>query len=96
MTERAYLNTESGEPKQDTLKVSKFKMAMRAMRHRNYRLFFAGQLISLIGTWMQMVAQPWLVYRLTGSSLLLGTVGFCIPDTGVPSGASGRDGGGPV
>jgi len=55
---------------------SKFKMALRALRHRNYRLFFFGQLISLIGTWMQMVAQPWLVYRLTGSSLLLGTVGF--------------------
>jgi MFS family permease len=51
-------------------------MALRALRHRNYRLFFAGQLISLIGTWMQMTAQPWLVYRLTGSSLLLGTVGF--------------------
>jgi MFS family permease len=55
---------------------SKFRMALRALRHRNYRLFFIGQLISLIGTWMQMVAQSWLVYRLTGSSLLLGTVGF--------------------
>ncbi len=55
---------------------SKFKVALRALRSRNYRLFFIGQLISLIGTWMQMVAQPWLVYRLTGSSLLLGTVGF--------------------
>jgi MFS family permease len=49
---------------------------MRALRYRNYRLFFAGQLISLIGTWMQMVAQSWLVYRLTGSSFLLGSVGF--------------------
>ena len=46
------------------------------MRHRNFQLFFAGQLISLIGTWMQSVAQAWLVYRLTGSSLLLGSVGF--------------------
>ncbi len=46
------------------------------MRHRNFQLFFSGQLISLIGTWMQTVAQSWLVYRLTGSSLLLGTVGF--------------------
>jgi MFS family permease len=55
---------------------SKYQMAMRALRSRNYRLFFIGQLISLVGTWMQMVAQPWLVYRLTGSSLLLGTVGF--------------------
>src|SRR5437588_3204390 len=48
----------------------------RALRHRNFQLFFAGQLISLIGTWMQTVAQSWLVYRLTGSALLLGTVGF--------------------
>lgn len=49
---------------------------VRALRHRNYRLFFAGQGVSLIGTWMQSVAQAWLVYRLTGSTLLLGTVGF--------------------
>lgn len=49
---------------------------LRAMRHRNFQLFFSGQLISLIGTWMQSVAQSWLVYRLTGSALLLGTVGF--------------------
>jgi MFS family permease len=48
----------------------------RALRHRNYRLFFVGQLISLVGTWMQSVAQSWLVYRLTGSAVLLGTVGF--------------------
>ncbi len=48
----------------------------RALRHRNYRLFFSGQMISLIGTWMQSVAQSWLVYRLTGSSVLLGLVGF--------------------
>jgi len=46
------------------------------MRHRNFQLFFGGQLISLIGTWMQNVAQAWLVYRLTGSSLLLGSVTF--------------------
>ena len=45
-------------------------------RHRNFQLFFGGQLISLIGTWMQNVAQAWLVYRLTGSALLLGSVGF--------------------
>lgn len=56
--------------------LSKFKLTLRALRHRNYRLFFAGQLISLIGTWMQNVAQSWLVYRLTGSSFLLGSVGF--------------------
>ncbi len=50
--------------------------AFRALRHRNFRLFFIGQLISLIGTWMQSVAQAWLVYRLTGSAVLLGTVAF--------------------
>jgi MFS family permease len=49
---------------------------LRALRHRNYRLFISGQLISLIGTWMQSVAESWLVYRLTGSALLLGVVGF--------------------
>jgi MFS family permease len=55
---------------------SRVVAAVRALRHRNFQLFFAGQLISLIGTWMQTVAQSWLVYRLTGSTLLLGTVGF--------------------
>ena len=50
--------------------------AVRALRHRNYQLFFSGQFISLIGTWMQNLAQSWLVYRLTGSPLLLGLVGF--------------------
>ncbi len=49
---------------------------MRALRHRNFQLFFGGQLISLIGTWMQSVAQAWLVYSLTKSPLLLGSVGF--------------------
>ena len=48
----------------------------RALRHRNFRLFFAGQTISLIGTWMTRIATAWLVYRLTGSALLLGTVSF--------------------
>jgi MFS family permease len=47
-----------------------------ALRHRNYRLFFTGQLISLIGTWMQNIAQPWLVYQLTGSPFYLGVVSF--------------------
>ncbi len=48
----------------------------RALQSRNFRLFFAGQSISLIGTWMQQVAMSWLVYRLTGSAFLLGVVGF--------------------
>jgi MFS family permease len=46
------------------------------LRHRNFRLFFSGQSISLIGTWMTRIATSWLVYRLTGSALLLGLVGF--------------------
>ena len=53
-----------------------FPSALRALRSRNYRLFVAGQLVSLIGTWMQMVAQSWLIYRLTRSAALLGVVGF--------------------
>jgi MFS family permease len=55
---------------------STWRETFRALRHRNYQLFFAGQLISLIGTWMDQVAESWLVYRLTGSALLLGTVAF--------------------
>jgi len=54
----------------------KFRRVFRTLRYRNYRLFFSGQLISLIGTWMQQVALTWLVYRLTHSPLLLGVVGF--------------------
>lgn len=49
----------------------------RALQHRNFRLFFGGQSISLVGTWITRVATSWLVYRLTGSELLLGVVGFC-------------------
>lgn len=49
---------------------------LRALDHRNYRLFFSGQSISLIGTWMTRIATSWLVYRLTNSALLLGVVGF--------------------
>ena len=47
-----------------------------ALRHRNYRLFFFGQGASMIGTWMQMVAMSWLIYRLTGSVSMLGVIGF--------------------
>jgi MFS family permease len=52
------------------------KFILRALRSRNYRLFFAGQGISLIGSWMQIVAMSWLVYRLTNSAFLLGVIGF--------------------
>jgi MFS family permease len=55
---------------------SRWSVMFRALQHRNFQLFFGGQLISLIGTWMDNVAEAWLVYRLTGSSLLLGTVAF--------------------
>jgi len=55
---------------------SRWITALRALRHRNFQLFFSGQLISLIGTWMQSVAQAWLVYSMTKSALLLGSVGF--------------------
>jgi MFS family permease len=50
---------------------------LRVLRHRNYRLFFAGQLVSLMGTWMQSVAQSWLVYTMTHSPFLLGLTSFC-------------------
>ena len=55
---------------------SKFKTIFRSLQYRNYRLFFSGQSISLIGTWMQRIAMPWLVYHLTGSAFLLGLVSF--------------------
>lgn len=50
--------------------------AFRALKMRNYRLFFSGQVLSLIGSWMETVAMSWLIYRITGSELLLGTVAF--------------------
>ncbi len=53
-----------------------FRLLFRSLRHRNYRLFFMGQSISLIGTWMQMTAVAWLVWRLSHSAFLLGFVGF--------------------
>jgi MFS family permease len=55
---------------------SRLKIVFRSLHYRNYRLFFSGQSISLIGTWMQRIAMPWLVYNMTGSALLLGIVSF--------------------
>ena len=49
---------------------------LRALAYRNYRLFFGGQVVSLVGTWITTTATNWLVYRLTGSAVLLGTVAF--------------------
>ena len=63
----------------ETIKQKKeapLKSIARSLRHRNFRLFFSGQTISLVGTWMQRIALGWLVYRLTNSAFLLGLVGF--------------------
>jgi MFS family permease len=57
-------------------RASGFRQSLRALEHKNFRLFFGGQSISLIGTWMQRIAMGWLVYRLTNSPFLLGVVGF--------------------
>jgi len=65
-----------GPPAADLANRSRFKDMVRSLKHRNFQLFFSGQLISLIGTWMDTIAEAWLVYRLTGSSLLLGAVSF--------------------
>lgn len=54
----------------------KIKTIFRSLKYRNYRLFFSGQSISLVGTWMQRLAMPWLVYHLTGSAFMLGLVSF--------------------
>jgi MFS family permease len=54
----------------------RLKLIVRALSHRNYRLFFGGQSISLIGTWLTQIATSWLVYRLSNSALLLGVIGF--------------------
>jgi MFS family permease len=55
---------------------TRIKLIFRSLQYRNYRLFFGGQSISLIGTWMQRIAMPWLVYHITGSVFLLGVVSF--------------------
>jgi MFS family permease len=56
--------------------ITGFKFTFRALKYRNYRLFFTGQSVSLIGMWIQNVAMGWLIYRLTSSATLLGVVGF--------------------
>jgi MFS family permease len=65
---------ESGKPRVDDPRG--LKLIFRALAHKNYRLFFGGQSISLIGTWMQQIAINWLIFRLTHSAFLLGVVGF--------------------
>jgi MFS family permease len=64
----------TGEPRRVVTGTLPWRQTFAALKHRNFRLFFAGQMISLIGTWMQNTAQSWLVYQLTGSKLLLGIV----------------------
>ena len=64
----------TGQPRRVVLGHLLLRNTFASLRHRNFRLFFAGQLISLIGTWMQNTAQGWLVYQLTGSKLMLGIV----------------------
>jgi MFS family permease len=64
----------TGQPRRVVLKQLSWRNTFASLRHRNFRLFFGGQLISLIGTWMQNTAQGWLVYDLTGSKILLGVV----------------------
>ena len=58
------------------INITQMKFALRALQHRNYRLFVVGQGISLIGSWMQVIAVGWMTYRLTNSAFLLGLVGF--------------------
>ncbi len=66
----------SSSDKKETSLLDPISHVWRALRHRNFKLFFAGQSISVIGTWMTRVATSWLVYRLTHSALLLGIVSF--------------------
>ncbi len=70
------LNSTERRRSADNRNVTNWAFAVRALRSRNYRLFFGGQSVSLIGTWMTRIATSWLVYRLTGSAALLGIVGF--------------------
>src|SRR5664279_426898 len=64
----------TGQPRRGVTGALPWRQTFAALKHRNFRLFFFGQLISLTGTWMQSTAQSWLVYQLTGSKLLLGVV----------------------
>ncbi len=68
---------------QATARTGGVAQTLRALRSRNFRLFFAGQTVSLIGTWIQQIAMSWLVYRLTKSAFMLGMVGFVATAPGV-------------
>src|SRR5579863_2018503 len=73
---RSPLAGTSATPGPSSQRTGGWRFALRALRRRNYRLFFSGQSVSLVGTWMTRVAMSWLVYRLTHSAFLLGLVGF--------------------
>jgi len=77
-TETARIPEElSGRQRRTPVGKISLRDTFRALRHRNYRLFFYGQLVSLIGNWMEQTAMSWLVYQITGSKLLLGVVAAC-------------------
>ena len=63
-----------GQPRRVPTQQVSWRNTFRALRHRNYRLYFSGQLVSLIGTWMDQTAMSWLVYDLTGSKIWLGAI----------------------
>src|SRR5215813_11568241 len=69
--------TQTGQRTLEAAPADQLGHTFRALRHRNFRLFLVGQIVSLVGTFMQNVAQSWLVYRLTHSEMLLGTAWFC-------------------
>ena len=64
----------TGQPRRVVVGGVSWRDTFAALKHRNFRLFFVGQLVSLIGTWIQNTAQSWLVYQLTGSKVMLGIV----------------------
>ena len=81
MKESTALETSlAAEPGREVSRASasstRMPQTFRSLQHRNFQLYFAGQLISVAGTWMQIVAQAWLVYELSHSELMLGLVGF--------------------
>src|ERR1700741_4917837 len=86
---RTQIGDQPGLPLAPELTASRIPHTFRALRHRNFRLFISGQVISLVGTWMQNVAQSWLVYRLTHSAFLLGTAWFCLRIAGFALGPLG-------
>lgn len=72
----AKASAEGAVPRKRAAGAASLRIALRSLRYRDFRLYITGQGISMVGTWMQRVAMSWLVYRLTGSALLLGVVGF--------------------